>query len=290
MMQRNIIAIGELLIDAITSDYVDDLSKATTLQVLPGGSPANFVRFLKTCNAEALLIASVGIDGLGKLLLSHLETNGISTQYIFKHKHYATSTIVVAKTKGTPDFIPLRHADQYIEAIDMNIVEQASLVHTSAFALSTNPARSHILAACKHANIHGIPVSVDWNYSEKIWLDNDMETVFDTVQQYNPLIKCSIDDISRMLHKSISIQDAKQFIDGITATLVCLTCGSEGVHYKYNNEWYFKAAQPIEVKDATGAGDAFWAGFVSYWLKYNNIHGAVDSGIATASKKLQGFL
>jgi sugar/nucleoside kinase (ribokinase family) len=290
MKQGKVIAIGELLIDAITSDYVEDLSKATTLQVLPGGSPANFVRFLKACGAEALLVASVGIDGLGKILLSHLEANDISTKYIFKHKNYATSTIVVAKTKGTPDFIPLRNADQYIETIDMSILEQANLVHTSAFALSTNPARSYILEAFKNAFMRGIPVSVDWNYSEKIWLANDMLTIFNTVQQYKPLLKFSMDDVNRIHQKELTIEAAKQFIDGITATLVCLTCGADGVHYKYNNEWFFKTATPIEVKDATGAGDAFWAGFVSDWLAEKNIHSAVDHGIAMASKKLQGLL
>jgi sugar/nucleoside kinase (ribokinase family) len=290
MKVRKIIAIGELLIDAITSDYVEDLSKATTLQVLPGGSPANFVRFSKACGTDALIIASVGNDGLGKILLSHLEANGIDTKYIFKHDTYATSAIVVAKTKGTPDFIPLRNADQFIQTIDMSVLEQASLLHTSAFALSTNPARSYILEAFKNAFIKGIPVSVDWNYSEKIWLANDMFNIFNLVQQYKPLIKFSIDDVSRMHHSTISVNEAKQFIDSVTATLVCLTCGSEGVHYKYHNEWYFKEALPVEVKDATGAGDAFWAGFVSHWLQQEDIHGAVDKGIATASKRLQGQL
>jgi fructokinase len=290
MAKRKIIAIGELLIDAITTDYVADLSKATTLQVLPGGSPANFVRFLKTFGVEGLLIASLGNDGLGKILLAHLEANNIETTYISKHNNYATSTIVVAKTKDTPDFIPLRNADQFIEAIDMGLLEQAQLIHTSAFALSTNPARTHILAAFKNAAKLGIPVSVDWNYSEKIWLANDMLEVFTSIQQYKPLIKFSIDDVCRMHHNVLTIEEAKQFIDGINATLVCLTCGADGVHYTYNKKWYFKAATPVDVKDATGAGDAFWAGFVSHWLVNSDIHAAVDNGIVTASKRLQGLL
>jgi len=49
-------------------------------------------------------------------------------------------------------------------------------------------------------------------------------------------------------------------------------------------------AQPIEVKDATGAGDAFWAGFISEWSKGNAIEQCVAKGIHTASLKLQGLL
>ncbi|MBC7922106.1 MAG: carbohydrate kinase family protein [Ferruginibacter sp.] len=73
------------------------------------------------------------------------------------------------------------------------------------------------------------------------------------------------------------------------ARVICLTCGPEGVWYKgLGTEWHHAPAQPVEVKDATGAGDAFWAGFLTYWMRQQPLDSCVRNGIATAAQRLEG--
>ncbi|WP_281275052.1 PfkB family carbohydrate kinase [Filimonas effusa] len=72
---------------------------------------------------------------------------------------------------------------------------------------------------------------------------------------------------------------------------MCLTCGSEGVHYKAaSGNWQHMPAQPVTVKNATGAGDAFWAGFISAWNVKQTLDDCVHHGIEIASRKLSGDL
>ena len=291
-MEKYVLAIGELLIDAISNKSVTSLSEAADFSIHAGGSPANFARYLQKCNANAKIVATVGNDGFGNLLLDKLKKEGVCSEYVLQQELYATSLIVVGRTKGTPDFIAYRNADCMIETVDETLIANASLVHSTAFALSKQPAQTAILTAFEKASKEGIPVSVDWNYAEKIWgTHNNAQDVFNQLQTYKPLLKFSLDDMERFLGKSLSIEEAKEYLQNVLCTAICLTCGGDGVYYKSSlSHWQYMPAQQVEVKDATGAGDAFWAGFVSEWNKENAIDSCVAKGIHTASLKLQGIL
>ncbi len=287
-----VLAIGEALIDAVTTDFVTDLSEARTLGLHPGGSPANLCRFVRNCGGTATLVAAVGRDGMGKILLNAIAASGIATDYVQQLAGRATSLIVVGRSRGTPDFIPYRDADRFLQPVDEALIAAAAVVHTTAFALSQSPARDTILDAFKKAHARGVATSVDWNYAEPIWgPDNDAAAVFDQVMQYRPLLKVSLDDVARFTGKALNIEAAKDYLRELPAGITCLTCGAEGVWYKTESEdWRHRPAEPVVVKDATGAGDAFWAGFLAAWMEGQTPENCVQRGIATAARRLVGEL
>jgi len=291
-MEKYILAIGELLIDGISSTTVHTLTDAVALNIHPGGSSGNFCRYIKRCGTPVELVAAVGNDGLGKILIEKVQQEGISTKYIHQLENHNTSFIVVARTSGTPEFIPYRDADKYIDTIEATLINNAAMLHTTAFALSKEPARTSILNAFQKASVHQIPVSVDWNFAYKIWgINNYANEVFVQLQQYKPLLKFSLDDIERFTGTKLNTKDGLTYLDTVNASAICLTCGSDGVYYKSddtNGEWHHLPAKKIEVKNVTGAGDAFWAGFISARSKGHNMHYCVSRGIEVASMKLQG--
>ncbi len=291
-MTAKVLVIGELLIDMISTDFVEDLSGAKQFDVFPGGSPANFCRFLNALNVQTHLVASVGNDGMGKILISDLQKKKIDTSNIHIAEGKSTSIILVARSKGTPDFEPYRDADLYLDRIDNNLIDDAGIVHTSAFALSHDPARTEILNAFKKAFEKNKLISIDWNYAEKIWgANNNAADILELICTYNPLLKMSMDDVERFTKKQLSVSEAKLFLDTLKTKACCLTCGSEGVWYKSDtSNWQFEAATSVKVVDTTGAGDSFWAGFVCEYLKSENMTNSVKSGIAIAAKKIQGKL
>lgn len=287
-MDKKILAIGELLIDGITDSPVQDLSQATALKLYPGGSPGNFSRFLHRLGIPVRLIATVGEDGFGRILLQRLQEEGIDTTGIHQSNTHHTSFIAVARTSQTPDFIAYRDADMHIGKIDESSVRTSSLVHTTAFALSRDPAQATILQALEIASQQGIPVSVDWNYAAPIWgTDNESVQVFARLQLLRPLFKFSLDDVERFTGRK-TIGEACEWLDSIESTCICLTCGSQGVYYRSTDTaWQFQPAEKIDVKNATGAGDAFWAGFISMYAKHVLLEDAVANGIRVASMQLR---
>lgn len=288
-MEKYVLAIGELLIDGITALPVNDLSGASVLNLHAGGSTANFCRYLARCGTASHIVSSVGRDGFGKILLNKMTGEGIDTSHIAQQENRNTSFIAVARTPATPDFIAYRDADMHIPPVDPALIAQASLVHTTAFALSKEPARSNIMDALLQAHAQGIPVSVDWNYAPEIWgRDNDAMKVFQQLQQLDTYFKFSLDDVQRFTGREASKEDAMAFLHNIRSLATCLTCGKDGVYYKTKgHDWSFVAARTIVVKNATGAGDAFWAGFISAVNAGQDVAAGISRGIEVASLKLQ---
>ena len=287
-----VLAIGEALIDMLTTDFVDDLSQVTTLQALAGGSPANLCRFVQRCGGTARLVAAVGHDGLGELLLRNLGAAGLSTQHVHQLPDRATSIIVVGRSRDTPTFIPYRSADRHLPPVEVSLITDAAVVHTTAFALSQQPAQTTVLDAFTAAVAHGIPISVDWNYAAPIWRPHDNSLgVWQQLLTYAPLLKVSLDDVSRFAGVSPTVEAAKAFLQETPARVLCLTCGAAGVWYRpLGGNWQHQSAPSIEVHDATGAGDAFWAGFLTAWMQASDLETCVKRGIRTAALRLQGQL
>ncbi|WP_290795415.1 carbohydrate kinase family protein [Flavihumibacter sp. UBA7668] len=292
MKTKHVLAIGEALIDAVSTDFVNDLSMASQLELKPGGSPANFCRFLHQLGTSSQLVATVGKDGFADIILRDLKQKHIDTSLIKISPIHTTSLIAVGKSKGTPDFIPYRDADMQIGRIDPAWYTKADLIHTTAFALSKEPAQTTILTALQRARQAGIQLSVDWNYSEKIWgPDNNSSLIFKAVLSFKPILKFSLDDASRFLGTEQTIESAKEYLSNFPATVACLTCGSEGVWFKTaEQDWQHQGAPPVEVKDSTGAGDSFWAGFINAWLRELPIEEAIDQALHTAARRLRGEL
>lgn len=291
-MNNNILCIGEVLIDGITTHTTNNLELANALDLIVGGSVANFCCYLKKCNANATLIATVGDDGFGKKIIAALQHHNIDTQYISISNKHNTSFIAVTKTAQTPEFIAYRDADKEILNIENSLILGATIVHSTAFCLSKAPASQTVLNSFFIANENGKYVSIDWNYAPSIWNNKAAaDNVFSIIQHFEPLLKFSIDDVSRYLNKNVTATEAMQFLDTVTAKVICLTCGSKGVYYKTKlSSWNFLPAPAINVKNATGAGDAFWAGFISSYITNENANNAVQKGIETASLKLQDLL
>jgi len=68
--------------------------------------------------------------------------------------------------------------------------------------------------------------------------------------------------------------------------LVCLTLGGEGSYVLGDGANFHLPVNPIEVVDSTGAGDAFWSGFLSAYLADYSWQDCAYAGRGMAEKKL----
>ena len=90
--KNDVLAVGELLIDMISTEY-DDHFKSNTYTKFFGGSPANISLNLKKLGANSLIASAVGDDDLGKFLIKKVQDAGLDTRYIQQVK-YPTSIVL----------------------------------------------------------------------------------------------------------------------------------------------------------------------------------------------------
>ena len=72
-MKIDVLAIGELLADVISEQYVSSLADATTFRLYQGGSPANVCANLKWMGDNAVMVSCVGNDSIGNLIVDSIK-------------------------------------------------------------------------------------------------------------------------------------------------------------------------------------------------------------------------
>lgn len=287
----DIIVIGELLVDLIGHELRDEIFRTHSFRRFQGGSPANLGANLTRLGKNVHLIASVGKDGMGQYLIHELEKLGLNSSGIKERENFPTSLVLLSRTHGTPDFIAYREADHFIfpEDISDEVLHQSKLYHTTCFALSKQPAQRTIMDGARRALEHDVQLSIDLNYAPSIWPDH-IEALH-VIQSYcslAPFVKLSQDDCDRIFKKKISHEDAILTILDWGARLVCFTLGKEGsLLWTSDGEKLKIPATEVKIKgDATGAGDAYWSGFLGAWLDGKDWMQCVENASKMAALKL----
>ncbi len=285
-----IICAGELLLDLISLEYAEDFRGADKYQRLPGGSPGNLAMNLARLGRSVGLVATVGDDDAGSLLIDAAAEAGVSTSLIHRHPE-PTTLILVTKSQAVSDFEPYRMADRHIipAQFPAEVMEGVRILHTTAFALSKEPARGSILAALRSAAAQGVRLSVDFNYADKIW-GGDRAAGLATLTEIaaaGGLVKVSEVDFERLFEEMvIDYHSAAHKIKDLGAHVVCLTLGEEGCFVVHPEGEFYLPARPVEVKDTTGAGDAFWSGFLAAHLAGKDWETCARCGRGMAERKL----
>jgi len=269
----DLLAAGELLADFITVDECESLIEGSTFARYQGGSPANLAANLARLGKKTVLVASVGSDGVGYFLKNEIAKTGIDIESIVMQESIPTSLVLVSRTSGTPDFVAYRLADRMLQFSDISVelIAQSRLFHTTCFALSMQPARDALLDSARLALESGASLSIDLNYHPQIWPNRrEALRIVSEFCSTRTLVKCSMDDMERLLDaKDLTVEHILQLVHSWGADLVCLTRGSKGSITSWNGgeEQYLLKPKPLKVVDATGAGDAFWSGFLASWLE-----------------------
>ncbi|MFV8268640.1 carbohydrate kinase family protein [Flavobacterium sp. GT2N3] len=288
----DILCVGEVLIDFIGHEMNTSINRTKDYHRFLGGSPTNVAVNATRLGLKSVLVATCGEDGLGEYIVRKLKTNHVSTSQIRKLESHPTSVIFVSKSTGTPDFIPYREADCQIEQsqIPDDLLESAKIFHTTCFALSKNPARTTIVESAKRAKMLGLQTSIDINFSERIWPNREeAKQVLKDYLSTNPLVKLSEDDCYRLFAEAKTEDFIFDYFHGLGASTICLTKGKDGVVLSnIDSGMFHQKALPVEdIKDSTGAGDAFWTGFLYAQLLNKNFEETITIAQKLAVLKLQ---
>ncbi|WP_246067679.1 carbohydrate kinase family protein [Changchengzhania lutea] len=288
----DILCVGEVLVDFIGHQTGVLINNTRDYHRYLGGSPANVAMNSARLGLKSVMVATVGDDGFGDYIFERLNEVGVNTNHIKKIDSKPTSVIFVSRTESTPDFIPFRKADSCIQENQMpsDLLSKTNIYHTTCFALSKNPAQATILKKAEEAFNLGCKLSIDVNYAKKLW--NSQEEALKVIKAYckfNPLVKISEDDMLRLFDKELPHEDIFNFFHSEGVATVCLTLGSKGVKLSQKGKKVIElpAIKIDVVQDATGAGDAFWSGFLFAYIKEKPIEKCLEVALQIAALKLQ---
>jgi sugar/nucleoside kinase (ribokinase family) len=289
----DILSVGELLIDMISTDFADSMDAVESYRRIPGGSPSNLGMNMQRLGNRVRLISSVGQDGFGGFLVNYIKNLGLNTEGVAQIADVPTTLILVTRSKNVSDFEAYRGADTHIlpSQIPNNLLSDAAIFHTTCFALSLNPAQSTILDAASRATALGCRLSIDVNYAQKIWKNNaEAREIVAKYVSHGAFVKCSEVDWERLYGEKLTNPEAAaaHFL-ALGAGEVCVTLGGDGCFVANTEGGHFLAARKVEVKDTTGAGDAFWSGYLTARLDGHSLFNAAHAARRMAEIKIGHF-
>ena len=166
-------------------------------------------------------------------------------------------------------------------------VQQSKIVHFSCWPLSKEPARSAIEQMIRLARSEGALIGFDPNYHPTIWdKGEDGAAYVKSVIGRVDVVKPSKDDADRLFGKDTPEHHLARFVE-LGAKLVILTLGADGILVSNGRETLQLDSVETEVVDATGAGDAFWAGFYAGLIKGLTLAEAIKFGMEVSAYKLR---
>ncbi len=289
----DVLTVGELLIDFISTDYVMELKSAVHFQKVFGGSPGNIAVNLSGMGFQTAVIASVGKDEFGDYIQAFLEQRQVNAEGLQRVEE-ATSMIFVTKSMENPKYLPVRNADYCLvdKTIHYQLIDRCKIFHFTAWALSMPNIRAVTMDLVQYARSHQKLITFDPNFRQNLWEKNHDGAAW--IRQYvMPLvdiIKPSEVDAANIWNIKDSL-DENQLI-GLSHKedmTIILTRGERGLTAYSGGESVSMPSCADIVVDTTGAGDAFWAGFLASVLMDHTIHEALKHGSQSAGYNL-GFV
>lgn len=266
----DVIALGELLIDFTPSG-----SSPTGMRLFeqnPGGAPANVLCALSNLGRRTGFIGKVGADMHGEFLRQVLEEKGVDTRGLVSDPDaFTTLAFVALSDKGERSFSFARKpgADTCLRSdeLNMDLLQQCRIFHFGSLSLTDEPSRSATIAAIQAAKEAGAVISYDPNYRAPLWPDREAAVYgMRSVLKLVDIIKMSDEETYLLTGKEPYVEAATAFMrEGIGCVVV--TLGKNGA-YAANRQGSCQLLPPdAPVVDTTGAGDAFWGGFLHMLLE-----------------------
>ncbi len=268
----DVLLVGEALVDFISMEVSDSLSTTAQFERHLGGSPANIALNVAKLGGRSALICKTGIGAFGQYIRNELRRYGVLTDYMIMDHRVRTTIVFVARTAGTPDFEVARQGDAQLrpEDVPKEAIARARLVHASTFALSQEPSRSAVRHAIRKAREMGKLVSLDPNYHPAVWPNLfEARAVLGELYPLVDITKPSLDDAERLFGPGNTPEEYVAKFRELGVKTVVLTMGAKGALLSHEDRLHRIEPHKVKVADSTGAGDAYWAGFLLAWLDGN---------------------
>lgn len=268
-MKKKVICFGEALVDFISREHGKDLLNATTFLKLPGGAPANVAVGIRRLGVPCGFVGKVGSDCFGEFLKGVLENEDIDCSNLIQDSEFLTGLAFVALSgEGERSFSFYRKpgADTQLKKTEINleVIQEADFFAYGSISFITGPSSDtleSILDELKGSD--KTLLCFDPNLRLDLWPDeNTARTVILEKMNQADLVKLSLEELD-FLTGSRELQEAQNLSRNGGFSLL-LSLGENGSAFLDSNRILQAEAMQVEVVDTTGAGDAFFAGFVSY--------------------------
>jgi len=223
------------------------------IKIQGGGSATNAAVWASTQNLEVGLVARIGDDQTGKIILEELNRPNLNLNLVKTNGVSSGSCAILIDATGERSMFPDPGANIFLTSNDVpkEWFEQAEIIHISAYSLLRKNTKNAIGEIIKIAKENGLKTSVDVASSQPL-IDNDGFNALKDLAPWDYLFANK--DEAQVLGDITKIKS-------LCKNLILKQGSKESLWIKENFE-IKDVPEKVEVVDLIGAGDAFASGFL----------------------------
>lgn len=237
-----------------------------------GGPVPNVMVGLARLGYNSALIASVGNDPFGQIMLKELKDDKVNTDYmIIKKDPTALATGWIEQGSGRRTMVLSRQIEVKPSDLKLNNLPRTKLIHLDGRDM---PATMKLARWAKRS---GIMVSFDIGS-----VRNDVSAVFPFVDHLVLADQYAF-DFTNTKNVKKAIERLKKYCPGCVVVTEGIK-GSIGLD-KDRSDFVFQKAYKVKNIDTTGAGDCYHSGYLFGWLRKADLAERMKLGAAAAALK-----
>lgn len=238
-----------------------------------GGSAANVAAAAASTGTAVCFIGRVGDDPAGSRLVDELVAGGVDARV--QREGRTGAIVVLVEPDGERTMLSDRGAAVELDGLDPAWLDGVTWLHVPAYSLCAEPIGAAAHQAIAVVRAAGGRVSVD--VSSVALVDG-----FGAARFAELLVELAPDVVLANAEEAMRL-------DGVPASWrLVVKCGADPVVVVEPDgaRTEVAVAPVVAVRDTTGAGDAFAAGFLAAVLAGRDVVGAVADGSALAGRTL----
>ena len=269
------------LVDEI--EFKKLLSTLIIEDTVSGGSVANSIVGLSQLGNKVGFIGKVNDDDLGQKFENGLKKENVDYLYSKKKETLPTGTCLILITPDSERTMCtfLGTAGKINENdVDVNSIKNSEIIFLEGYLWDEGEPKSAFDKAIKNSN------RVAMSLSDSFCVERHKKHFLNLVQNELDITFANEQEISSLI-------DAKKFEEVVAfgqqiGKLIIVTRGEKGsIAINKDQIIECKSKKDLDIKDLTGAGDLFAAGYLHGYINNLTVHESLEKGTDMSSKVIQ---
>ena len=252
-----------------------------SIEFASGGSGANSMIGIAQLGGKTAFSGKIGGDNHGKIYRNKLEEQGVSS-FLGEGNGNTGSCLVLVTDDGCRTMNTHLGISQDLSVNDIRpeIIEASKFLYLTGYLWDTESQKKSVYAALEVAK--KTKTKVAFSLSDPFCVKRHKDDFKNLLQEYCSVVFCNQEEAFSISETNIS-QEAIDILRKWTE-LAVLTLGDKGAVISHFGQTYYIDPFSTRVRDTTGAGDAFAAGFLfGITNKYSTLEsGRIGSALAGA--------